>query len=60
MLQPDISTRISVSGIMSHPWFRKEMPPGAADMNDKYVARPRACEQTEADIMRIIEGAARQ
>lgn len=57
MLQPDISARISISGIMLHPWFLQDLPDGAVDMNDKYLSQPRACEQTEADILTIIKQA---
>lgn len=57
MLQPEISARISISGILSHPWFLADLPAGAADMNDRYLSQPQACEQTEADILTIIKQA---
>jgi serine/threonine-protein kinase SRK2 len=59
MLQPSIEQRIKMSGIMSDPWFLTHLPPNAINMNDGYLAKPRPCAQTEADIRAIVQKAAR-
>ena len=59
MLQPNTEQRIKMSGIMSDPWFLTHLPPNAINMNDGYLAKPRPCAQTEADIRAIVREAAR-
>jgi hypothetical protein len=59
MLQPHTEQRIKMSGIMSDPWFLTHLPPNAINMNDGYLAKPRPCAQTEADIRTIVQRAAR-
>lgn len=36
------------------PWFAVELPPNALSMNDKYLALPPACEQSEKEISVVI------
>jgi serine/threonine-protein kinase SRK2 len=59
MLQPSIDQRMKMAGIMSDPWFLTHLPPNAINMNDGYLAKPRPCAQTEADIRAIVKQAAR-
>lgn len=59
MLQPSIDQRIKMAGIMSDPWFLTHLPPNAINMNDGYLAKPRPCAQTEAEIRAIVKQAAR-
>ncbi|GMH37863.1 hypothetical protein BSKO_05747 [Bryopsis sp. KO-2023] len=37
ILQPDPKARITVKGIMEHPWFRKNLPPEFAGFNDALI-----------------------
>lgn len=37
------------------PWFAVELPPNALAMNDKYVALPPACEQSEEEILDVVD-----
>jgi serine/threonine-protein kinase SRK2 len=59
MLQPDPEQRVKMAGIMSDSWFLTHLPPNAINMNDGYLAKPRPCAQTEADIRAIVREAAR-
>jgi hypothetical protein len=36
------------------PWFAVELPPNALSMNDKYMALPPACEQSEGRIRAVV------
>eukprot|EP00798_Chlamydomonas_sp_ICE-L_P016247 gene16247-22422_t len=38
MLQVNPANRISMRDILRHPWFLEALPPGAANMNDLFVA----------------------
>ena len=33
MLEPDWTKRMTVSGILHHPWFADSLPPGVVEMN---------------------------
>ena len=40
ILVADPAKRLSMEGIKRHPWFLKDLPPGALDMNDFYLQAP--------------------
>lgn len=40
--------------LQQDPWFSAELPPNALAMNDKYMALPPACEQTEGQIRAVV------
>ena len=45
ILVADPAKRLSMEGIKRHPWFLKDLPPGALDMNDFYLQAPPFLEQ---------------
>lgn len=38
MMTSDPTKRISVQGIMQHPWFLHDLPPGTLDVNSQLQA----------------------
>ena len=40
ILVADPERRISLSEVQRHPWFRRDLPDGVADMNDRLLADP--------------------
>ena len=45
ILVPDPSERLSIEDIKMHPWFQRDLPRGALDMNDFYLQAPPFLEQ---------------
>lgn len=55
MLNPDPNARLTMEGIMAHPWFVTNLPPEAATMNTTYLAMgPASGQQSLDDIRRVI------
>lgn len=60
MLLPNPRQRITLDGIMKHPWFRINLPPEASAMNANYLAaRPLPGVQTEDEVRFLIDRARR-
>jgi len=49
--------RITIEGILKHPWFRKNLPEGAMEMNKKCLHLQRKETQTEEEIRQILKDA---
>lgn len=52
----DPNERITVDGIMRHPWFQTNLPDGAMDMNKK-LQKQKSGIQSETDIAAIVDEA---
>jgi len=39
MLARDPSQRLSIEGVMHHPWFQRDLPRGALEMNDNLLSQ---------------------
>jgi hypothetical protein len=37
MLDPDASSRISMTEVLAHPWYRVGLPPELAALNDRLL-----------------------
>ena len=37
MLQPNPARRLTLSEVMAHPWFRQDLPPHLATLNDRLL-----------------------
>jgi serine/threonine protein kinase len=53
ILNVDPAQRITMEGIYDHPWFRKNLPPGVREMNDRPPPLP-ATLQSVAEIKAIL------
>jgi serine/threonine-protein kinase SRK2 len=61
MLTPNPAERITLDGIMQHPWFVKDLPPGFHRMNEDLVNAQFPPEvQPVQEIMHILQAATRQ
>jgi hypothetical protein len=47
LLHPDWKARVKIPEIMADPWFKQDLPPDALNMNDRYIANTRTCQQSE-------------
>lgn len=47
LLHPDWKARVKIPEIMADPWFKADLPPDALNMNDRYIANTRTCQQSE-------------
>ncbi|KAK9830549.1 hypothetical protein WJX72_012403 [[Myrmecia] bisecta] len=56
ILVPEPAKRITVLEIQNHPWYRKDLPPGVAEMNDN-LPQPGPGLQTVEEIARIVQEA---
>lgn len=56
ILVADPAERITIDGILNHPWYNTHLPPGVKEMNDKMMA-PISGYQTEEEIKEIIRRA---
>lgn len=56
ILVPDPARRVTLQDIQRHQWYRKDLPPGVAEMNDNLPA-PSAGVQSVAEITRIVQEA---
>eukprot|EP00210_Caulerpa_lentillifera_P007804 g7448.t1 len=56
ILVKDPLQRISIEGIMKHPWFLKSLPQGALDMNKRMTYQRRGL-QTQEEILELVEQA---
>jgi serine/threonine protein kinase len=57
MLHPNPDARITVAAIKQHPWFLKDLPPGAADMADHYIKMASPCRRTPQEVEAVIQEA---
>jgi serine/threonine protein kinase len=57
MLDPNPEARIAVAAIKQHPWFLKDLPPGAAAMADHYIKAASPCARTPQEIEAVIQQA---
>lgn len=55
ILKPNPSERLTISGILGHPWYRVGLPPGAD--SSSYPARPEEGLQTVESIIEIVREA---
>lgn len=55
MLVKDPGQRISMPGIMSHPWFRRNMPEGLLELNSR--VNPEKARQSEEEVVGIVREA---
>lgn len=56
ILVSDPSKRITMAGILEHPWYNKDLPPGVKQMNDK-IHLPSRSGQSEEQIRAVVEEA---
>lgn len=56
MLVKDPGQRITMPGIMAHPWFQKNMPPGLLELNSR-VDPESAARQAEDDVRSVVREA---
>ena len=49
----DPHKRITIHGIMDHPWFNKDLPPGVKQMNDN-MRMPPTGSQTEEEVRGVV------
>ncbi|GFH19807.1 protein kinase domain-containing protein [Haematococcus lacustris] len=57
LLKPDPAKRLTLQGILQHPWFLKKLPPHAQEMNDYYTALPLPEEHQQPEHIRaLLEG----
>jgi serine/threonine-protein kinase SRK2 len=58
MMTSDPKNRISVQGIMQHPWFLHDLPPGTLDVNTQLQStdteRYSSCRQTSQEILELV------
>ena len=54
----DPAKRITIAGILDHPWFNKDLPHGVKQMNDN-MRMPPAGSQTEAQVRGVVTEAQR-
>lgn len=47
LMHPDWKARVKIPEIMADPWFKADLPPDALNMNDRYIANTRTCQQSE-------------
>ena len=57
-LQTDPSRRITIPGILDHPWFNKDLPPGVKQMNDN-MRMPPSGSQSEQEVRAVVAAAQR-
>jgi serine/threonine-protein kinase SRK2 len=53
ILVADPSHRITIAGIMDHPWYNKDLPPGVKEMNDN-MRLPPSGSQTDVEIRAVV------
>lgn len=53
LLVPEPSKRITIAGILDHPWYNKDLPPGVKEMNDN-MRMPPSGSQTEEEIRAVV------
>lgn len=58
LLRPDSETRFSMSSVLTHPWFLKDLPDGALGMNDWYLKHGPPQGSHEVAIQQLIAVAA--
>ncbi|KAL4521907.1 hypothetical protein Ndes2437B_g07672 [Nannochloris sp. 'desiccata'] len=56
LLIPDPTKRITIAGILEHPWFNKDLPPGVKQMNDN-MRIPASGSQTEEEVRAVVKEA---
>lgn len=56
LLIPDPAKRITIAGILEHPWFNKDLPPGVKQMNDN-LRIPATGSQTEEEVRMVVKEA---
>lgn len=56
LLIPDPARRITIAGILDHPWFNKDLPPGVKQMNDN-MRMPPAGSQSEQEVRAVVTAA---
>ncbi|GMH40445.1 hypothetical protein BSKO_08349 [Bryopsis sp. KO-2023] len=58
IMQEDPNDRLTIRGIMKHPWYREGLPPDALTMNDVYLkASQKSGLQSDAEISKIVREA---
>lgn len=50
ILVADPERRISLSDVQRHPWFRRDLPPGVADMNERLLSDPSSYASTATQV----------
>lgn len=53
ILVADPERRISLSDVQKHPWFRRDLPPGVADMNERLLSDPSSYRSTATQVSQI-------
>lgn len=51
ILVADPAARISLADVQRHPWFKRDLPPGVADLNDRLLADPQAYRSTATQVL---------
>lgn len=61
LLKPNPAERLTLEGILAHPWFLKKLPPHAQEMNDYYLTLPMPDEhQRPEQIRQLLDDARRE
>jgi len=55
-INADPAKRITIPGILDHPWYNKDLPPGVKQMNDN-LRMPPAGSQTDDEIRAVVQEA---
>ena len=55
ILVPDPAKRMTIPDIQRHPWYKKDLPPGVAEMNDN-LPMPSSGVQVLPCLMRLPPG----
>lgn len=58
MLRPRPDERVGLDDICRHPWFLKDLPPGALAMNDWYMEHADSLQDRLELVQAIVEAAA--
>ena len=54
LLHPDPAQRCSVGQVLRDPWLRQALPPAAADMTVRFLAKGRVCRQPLGDMEAVM------
>ncbi|KAF5828686.1 hypothetical protein DUNSADRAFT_17222 [Dunaliella salina] len=61
LLKPNPKQRLTLEGVLQHPWFLKKLPPHAQEMNDYYFNLPMPDEhQRPEQIRQLLQRARRE
>ena len=60
LLHPNPEARVTLEGVMGHPWFLRGLPAGALGMNERLLRNPPAAVQSVEETVGVLEGALRK